>query len=443
VATFDITLLDEDGKVLSDIEEFAMRRMANTTDSPATTLRSQPAETYNELAESTVNQGIASVDGMKAFDQILSSEITPGIIVVRGEFATRPTRAAAAAPPATSTANAESGVESVLAEWWKELLGIEQVGLDDDFFDLGGHSLLAVRLFSKIKKAYRLDLGLSSLFEARTIRQFAAVIRKAGIQSTAESGTSSAVVAIRKQGSRWPLYLVSAPGDNEFDGRALAQYLGEDQPVFAIQPQQLDKQRPQLARVEDMAAYCLGEIRSVQPHGPYCLVGFSVGGWVAFEMAQQLRGAGEAVGLLGLVDTFVGDYLEKMMQSMSLLERAKEFFASGVFGKLYRLFPTFGRPLPQRVGTLKDIHRFAALKYKPTVYSGSLVIFRSIIQSALNGHDELLGWGGLAAGMEVEGIPGTHRDLTREPNVQVLAKKLRACLDRAQDLVSHNSLPRT
>jgi acyl transferase domain-containing protein/thioesterase domain-containing protein len=542
VATFDITLLDEDGKVLSDIEEFAMRRMANTTDSPATTLRSQPAETYGEPAESTVNQGIASDDGMKAFDQILSSEITPGIIVVRGEFATKPTKAPAAAPPARSTATAESGVESVLTEWWKELLGIEQVGLDDDFFDLGGHSLLAVRLFSKIKKgfrldlglstlfeartirqfaavirktaapsneeaktpaatvpvknqappspvhseieatlsewwrellgveqvgldddffdlgghsllavrlfskikkAYRLDLGLSSLFEARTIRQFAAVIRKAGIQSTAESGTSSAVVAIREQGSRWPLYLVSEPGDNEFDGHALAQYLGEDQPVFAIQPQELDKEKPQLARVEDMAAYCLGEIRSVQPHGPYCLVGFSVGGWVAFEMAQQLRGAGEAVGLLGLVDTFVGDYLEKMMQSMSLLERAKEFFASGVFGKLYRLFPIFGRPLPQRVGTLKDIHRFAALKYKPTVYSGSLVIFRSITQSALNGHDELLGWGGLAAGMEVEGIPGTHRDLTREPNVQVLAKKLRACLDRAQDLVSHNSLPRT
>ena len=87
------------------------------------------------------------------------------------------------ASPKTSAAKPEGGVESVLAEWWQELLGVETVGLDDDFFDLGGHSLIAVRMFSKIKKTYQQDFSLSTLFEARTIRQLAGLIRKAAPSS--------------------------------------------------------------------------------------------------------------------------------------------------------------------------------------------------------------------------------------------------------------------
>jgi acyl carrier protein len=187
VVTFNVTLLDGHGRVLIDIEEFTLRRMANTTDSPGAALRSQNAETFSEPTESTVNQGISTVDGMKALDQILSSETTTGIIVIRGDFATKPTKLLAEAIPARGTINLESGVESVLCEWWRELLGVEQAGLDDDFFDLGGHSLIAVRLFSKIKKTFRLDLGLSTLFEMRTIRQLAGLIRKAGTASITSS----------------------------------------------------------------------------------------------------------------------------------------------------------------------------------------------------------------------------------------------------------------
>ena len=105
-------------------------------------------------------------------------------------------------------------IEGALSEWWRELLGVEQVGLDDDFFDLGGHSLLAVRLFSKVKKTFQLNLGLSTLFEARTIRQLAAVIRKAGTPGSAEPNTSGALITVQNQGSRWKEWFHKHGKDN-------------------------------------------------------------------------------------------------------------------------------------------------------------------------------------------------------------------------------------
>ena len=531
VVTFNVTLLDGHGRVLIDIEEFTLRRMASTTDSPGATLRSQNAETFSEPTESTVNQGISTVDGMKALDQILSSETTTGIIVIRGDFATKPTKLLAEATPARSTINFESGVESILCEWWRELLGVEQAGLDDDFFDLGGHSLIAVRLFSKIKKTFRLDLGLSTLFETRTIRQLAAVIRKTGTASNEGAKTSAAIapvrnqglpslaygeiesvlcewwrellgveqagldddffdlgghsliavrlfskikktfrldlglstlfemrtirqlaglirkagtssipgvapssatVASRHQGPRLPLFVVFGLGGDVTAFNEVSHYLGEDQPVFALQPQGLDNREHVLTGVEDMAAYYLRRVRDVQSHGPYCLAGHSFGGFVVFEMAQQLHAAGETVSLLGLLDTtgfLSGDGLRHAMKRGVSLLTVK---LHHLLHKL-RVLPASGVP------DLKTVNRFAASTYRPTIYQGRLTIFRSVSRNLLEGADELFGWERLAAGgIEVQDVTGNHLDMLREPNVRMLAEKLRACLDRTQGVALHD-----
>jgi acyl transferase domain-containing protein len=181
IATFSFTLLDGDGHVLAEIEEFALRRIAATSDNPAPVPQLRAPVTYGEPAE--LFEGMSSADGIKAFDRILSSDMPAGIIVVRGGLPGRPARPLVTVAPPTNTAKPEGEIESVLAEWWQELLGVETIGPDDDFFDLGGHSLIAVRMFSKIKKTYRQDLNLSTLFEARTIRQLAGLIRKAGTSS--------------------------------------------------------------------------------------------------------------------------------------------------------------------------------------------------------------------------------------------------------------------
>jgi aspartate racemase len=338
-------------------------------------------------------------------------------------------------------------------------LGVETVEPDDDFFDLGGHSLIAVRLFSKIKKTFRADLGLSTLFEARTVRQLATLIRQAGTSSAGEEVASSAVVAVRQQGSRLPIFLISGVGGEVIGFQKLAVCLGDDQPVFALQPQGLDGRKPFLTRVEDMAAYYLRQMRDIQPHGPYCLAGYSFGGYVVFEMAQQLHAVGERVALLGFMDTIEWQYLERVRQSADffrrwglrldrLKDRRWEYVKETVVDQssarvksmVYRLFDRFGRQVPQRVSKLEDINRFAMSIYRPSVYPECLTIFRSVTRTNVDDNDELLGWGRLVSGgIEVQDVPGRHRDILVEPNVHILAEKMRACLDRIQPSLPHDA----
>jgi acyl transferase domain-containing protein/thioesterase domain-containing protein/acyl carrier protein len=453
IATFSFTLLDGDGHILAEIDEFSLRRIATAADSPKPALRLRAPATDNEPVE-VENPGMSSAEGINAFDRILSSDMPPGIIVARGGLPGKPAGPLVTAALSTSTAKPEGEIESVLAEWWRELLGVETVGLDDDFFDLGGHSLIAVRMFSKIKKTYEQDLNLSTLFEARTIRQLAALIRKAGTSIVPEVAPSSAVVAIRREGSRLPLFVVSGVGGHVIAFNGVTRYLGEDQPVFALQPQGLDGRAPFLTRVEDMAAYYVRALREVQPHGPYCLAGYSFGGFVVFEMAQQLHAAGETVSLLGLLDTIEWQYLERHRKSADLRQRfamyklrfrrvflsenglrpATNRAASVLTRKLYQLMYKLSLWSAPDVPDLQTINRIAGSEYRPTFYPGRLTIFRSVSRSLLDGDDELLGWGGLAAGgIEIQDVAGSHLDMLSEPNVRMLAEKLRACLDRVQE----------
>jgi len=453
VATFDLTLLDADGHVLAEVEEFSLRRMAPASDGTAPMLLPQTSAPGYEPDDAVVNQGISSADGIKAFDQILSSDMPPGIAVVRGELMAKPAASPAPGCAARSMASPESEVERLLAEWWQELLGVETVGLDDDFFDLGGHSLIAVRLFSKIKKTYQQDLGLSTLFEARTIRQLAGLIRKARTSKAAEATASSVVVAIRRQGTRLPLFVVSGLGGHVIAFNGVTRHLGEDQPVFALQPKGLDGREPFLTRVEDMATYYLSGIRQIQPHGPYCLAGYSFGGFVVFEMAQQLHAAGETVALLGLLDTIEWQYLERYRNNPGFARRLEMYkfrfdriFRSGnglkytanavitiLNRRWYRLLHKLRLVSTPNIPDLQTVNRIAGTLYRPTVYPGRLTIFRSTNRSLLDGDDGLLGWGGLATGgIEVQDVTGAHLDMLSEPNVRILAEKLRDCLGRVQ-----------
>ena len=453
IATFDLTLLDGQGQVLAEIEEFSMRRIAEPSEVKETA-RTHTYQTPLHLSLPTGRANeIGPVEGVQAFTRILSSDVPPSIIVFPGDLETKTTNLPVTKQPAAPAAVSADEVETVLAGWWQELLGVERVALDDDFFDLGGQSLVAVRLFSKIRKTYQAEFGLSTLFEARTIRQLAQLVRQARKPAeSVEIKASSAIVPIQTQGAHLPLFLISGLGGNVLNFHNLTRHLGEDQPVYALQPQGLDGKGPFHTRVEEMAAYYIREIRAIQPQGPYCLAGYSFGGFVAFEMAQQIRRQGGKIGLVGLLDTIEWHYLEQVKKHLSLRNRLtlyksrldhvlfdedrfeylKQSFVARSSKHLYRLFEALGRPLPQKVGSIADVNAFAAANYKPKVYPGPLTIFRSIKREALDGDDELLGWRGLAAaGVDVHDIPGTHHDITREPHVRVLAEKLRFCLSRA------------
>ncbi len=200
-------------------------------------------------------------------------------------------------PSRNDVARNPDDIETRLIKIWGDVLSVRRVDLRDNYFELGGTSLLAVRLFSQIETAFNVKLPLSTLFEAQTVEEFAHVLRRGNPAS------APTVIAIQPDGSRPRFFCVHAAGGNVLIYRALSRHLGPDQPFYGLQAQGLDGERPCLTRVEEMAALYVREIRKVQPHGPYLLGGYCLGGTIALEMAQQLRKEGESVALLALFDT--------------------------------------------------------------------------------------------------------------------------------------------
>ena len=173
---------------------------------------------------------------------------------------------------------------------------MSHVDIDDNFFEIGGHSLLAVRLVSEMESRLGVALPPATLFQQGTIRQQAALLR--GWNAEPEW---SPLVAIQPRGSRPPLFLVHGIGGEVLWSGRLARHLGEDQPLYGL------RARPQPENgvwpsIEQIAASYVQAVRRQTPTGPYRIGGYSGGGLIAYEMAQQLTGAGETVDLLLMID---------------------------------------------------------------------------------------------------------------------------------------------
>jgi acyl carrier protein len=220
-------------------------------------------------------------------------------------------------------------VEGAIAGWWRDLLGVEEIGLDDDFFDLGGHSLVGVRLFAKIKKTYQVDLDLAVLFESRTVRQLAGVVRKLKQPAVADARTWSAVVPIQPKGLRIPLFCVHALGPSLLFYKRLATYLGPDQPFYALQSPLESQAEPRESSVEELAAIYIAELQKFFPKGPYLLGGASFGGLIALEMSRQLYAQGSEPRLLILFDTVVPGSDHRLAARHQISEHWRKFRERG------------------------------------------------------------------------------------------------------------------
>ncbi len=202
-------------------------------------------------------------------------------------------------PTTAPSDHSEMAAVRQLTVLWQELLGVESIGPDDNYFDLGGDSALAVHLFARIEKQFKIKLPLATLFEAPTIAELSRLLTS---EVPASTGWSSLVV-IQPSGSRPKFFCMHGAGGNVLIYRDLSRHLGQDQPFFGLQAQGLDGSCPPLTRIEDMAAAYVKEIRRAQPFGPYFIGGYCMGGTVAYEVAQQLHAQGEQIAFLGLFDT--------------------------------------------------------------------------------------------------------------------------------------------
>jgi amino acid adenylation domain-containing protein len=208
--------------------------------------------------------------------------------------------APAPAPRGTGRAPATPD-EHTLCGLFADALGLREVGVDDDFFALGGHSLLAARLITRIQRKLGVRLTVRTLFEAPTVASLAG---RLDAPDEAENDPLAVLLPLRTGGSGTPVFCAHPLGGLSWTYANLARHLDGDRPVYGLQSAGLDGRVEMSRSLPDMAARYLAEVRRIQPHGPYRLVGGSFGGLVAQEMAVQLQEAGEDVDLLMVLDTY-------------------------------------------------------------------------------------------------------------------------------------------
>ncbi len=492
LAYFDVTLSDREGKVLATLEGFEMKRIDARSALMAKAMHAPSERIQDRALQELLRDAIAPEQGVEVFDRVMNQphllQTIASSVDVPGwknaldrqsrppalgdsdeglEGFSRPAMESDYAAPTTPS-------EQRLASVWSELLGVRKVGIHDDFFDLGGNSLVAVRLFAAVRKQYSLSLPLSALFEAPTISQLAALLDRStnvhespAAQEALPDGAKqqldpasarktakgySSLVAMQSAGSRPPLFCAAGMGGNPLNLRALALLVGLDQPFYGLQPQGLDGESEPHTTVEEMAAHYLQEIRRVQPHGPYHLSGYSGGGIIAYEMALQLTGQGESVGSLAFLDSPAPVLPTRSGAERLTLhaERLKEeglLYLTGtakrrLHSEADRLLRFVRRPFAKRYAfelrfeTIEDTWLAAAARYRPGPYQGDAMLFRAADGSAMPMGTSLVvdaqnGWGPyVLGGMEVIACPGGHNSMCEHPHVRVLARRLRAYLDR-------------
>lgn len=189
--------------------------------------------------------------------------------------------------------------EEVLRNLFMEVLALPRMGVDDSFFDLGGHSLLAVKLMSKIHELLGIQMSIGNLFEAPTV---------AGLAERLKIGSSKSalnvLLPLRVKGDKAPLFCVHPAGGLSWCYAGLMASLGPGYPVYGIQARGISRRERLPQTLEEMAGDYIRQIRTIQPTGPYHLLGWSLGGNVVQAMASQLQSQGEAVNLVALLDSY-------------------------------------------------------------------------------------------------------------------------------------------
>ena len=248
--------------------------------------------------------------------------------------------------------------------------------------------------------------------------------------------TWSPLVAIQPKGSNPPFFCVHPIFGVVFQYYKLAFHLGKDQPFYGLQPRGMDGKFPPFNRIEDIAAHYIEAMREVQPNGPYFIGGWSFGGLVAFEMAQQLVKAGDEVGLLAILDTGapIAENQPTFWESWKFLFTiAGRYIWPFLLDYIY-LVTTLGESRRRILSELTILPMLriyqansqAVLNYLPQVYPGRITLFRSSEQTSIAHQDPTMGWNSLSAeGVEVCTVPGNHLTMLRKPNVEVFAERLR------------------
>ncbi|MCR9212907.1 MAG: SDR family NAD(P)-dependent oxidoreductase [Proteobacteria bacterium] len=462
-ASFDVVIFDDTGNAVMILEGFALRRVEGSS--------FEADEGSSALVDKIISQGIKASEAPEIFARLLNSEnrqalVSPtSILDLRREMmrGAAPRKKAAASDGEALTADYGNAVEQKIAEFWRDLLGVEQPQPDDDFFDLGGHSLAAVRLFAKIRKEYETDLPLATLFEAPTLRQLSEVVVSEGaidlgtvsgdseqpVSEPAKKGWTPLVQITKGEDGLKPLYLVHGAGGDVLTFRSLSSYLDPRLPFLALRAKGSSGDIEIDETIEEMAATYLKAVREHQPEGPYSLGGYSGGGNIAYEMAQQLVASGETVDQIILFDTLSADAL---IDPPGLLRRLWEirhwgikdvlswpkrkienYIAQAIFKKsnltkVVEDHVAAGERIPAELIEHRMTTNYvqAEHNYEPKPYDGDIVILRALkVKTEFLAVGRNLGWDNLVSGeITVYDFNCNHFDMMQDPTIGAIGDVL-------------------
>ena len=330
--------------------------------------------------------------------------------------------------------------ELALWEIWRDVLGVDDFGVHDNFFDLGGHSMLAVRVVNRVRAEFDRTCTIPMLFQHPTVADLVA-----GMQARADAETPL-VVALQELGETPPLFCIC--GIHLYQD--LADHLAPHRRVYALfVPSELsilngDADYGALS-VEAIAADYIREIRKKQPSGPYYLAGLSFGGLLAFEVAQQLRRNGEEVAFLAMFDTIMpmGRVEIALFKTLYHVRRLPEVGLSRVFARGKSLISEsvsvarYHRVVSvtsldaeaaeeaRQMALRNEAYLHAARRYKARPYDGEAVLMRAE-DSKIPDTTNL--WRRVINKLDVLSVPGDHLGILKSPYVSVVARHLLARL---------------
>jgi len=350
-------------------------------------------------------------------------------------------------------------LERTMTNTWEKFLGIEHVGIFDDFFELGGDSLMAVQLVSELRRTNKVELSAHNLLEKSTVAALAESIQSIptndDTQVSLQALPQSLVKIKAGNPLKQPIFLVHPIGGHIHIYHDLAHCLDIEQAVYAIPAQGVDGKTRPLTQIEEMATHYINVLRVVQPEGPYFLGGHSFGGLVAFEMAQQLHALGQRITLLFMMDTIepkewqlligntdsdeakdmayalglnININLPEHFNQLELEEQIRYYFDKSKIAKQVHSEEFFAN-IRHLLYVIKANHQ-AIKNYVPKTYPGRILFFRALERDANLPTNPEHSWVNLATeGVDIHEVPGNHTSMNFSPNVEVMANFLKRYLN--------------
>ncbi|MGA8764550.1 MAG: alpha/beta fold hydrolase [Candidatus Sulfotelmatobacter sp.] len=296
-----------------------------------------------------------------------------------------------------------SSMIEVLTPIWQRVLQLPSIHVNDNFFDLGGDSSQALQLFTEIAQVCGRELPPVMIYQAPTIAALAALLEQP------IAPRFPALVLLKAGSQKPPVFIAHGLGGSVMDFYQPVRHIQSDHPIYGMQARGIDGVDEPLGRIEDMAQFHLNAIKELQPHGPYVLMGYSLGGLVVLEIAQRLSANGEKVALLAMLDAYPHmRYLSLGQRIRLTLRQARRGSRTlGNLGGSAPYQPPAGVSLTPAMQRVRHGAYLALTRYQPRFYRGKINFVRAQVSSGFPA-DPAAVWSNLAAEFEVETVPGDH-----------------------------------